>query len=123
MSRPEQKRLRHEFSVRFPNAPSSSSSLVLKLKKIFTGPSKDPLNIGTSADSAEATEEARLANNIEQQLVIPAENINLCKELGKGEFGCVYHAAWHIHPNGSTNQVLQVTFIFCFKLFLSLRLR
>ena len=61
-----------------------------------------------------------------QQHVIPAECIHLCKELGRGEFGCVYQAAWRFRgginnggiagekadPNDFTafNDVLQVHF-------------
>ncbi|KAH7724377.1 Protein ARK-1 a [Aphelenchoides avenae] len=91
MSRPEQKRLRREYGKYFPQ-----SSFVVKLRKVF---GKSDGRVSDSTPSTSALDDS-------EQHIIPAESINLCKELGKGEFGCVFQAAWH--PPHSSGDVIQV---------------
>ncbi|CAD6199487.1 unnamed protein product [Caenorhabditis auriculariae] len=76
MSRPEQKRLRKEYTKMYP------SGFVGKLKKVF-GRSE-------SCDRKEAVAQ----REDDDQHVIPLEKITLCKELGHGEFGSVWQASW-----------------------------
>jgi hypothetical protein len=106
MSRPEQKRLRHEFQKHFPssNQPSTSNSLANKIKKkVFGEPNNSQPNDGGVGHTS--------PTNGQQQHIIAAENISLCKELGKGEFGCVYQAAWHISSEGDVENVMQVRYL------------
>lgn len=46
----------------------------------------------------------------QEQHVIPVERITLCKELGKGEFGSVFQAAWN-NSTGSGIERIQVAVI------------
>ncbi|ETN80570.1 variant SH3 domain protein, partial [Necator americanus] len=85
MSRPEQKRLRKEYTRLYP------SGFVGKLKKVFgRSESVDRREIVTVREEDE-----------EDQHVIPPEKITLCKELGHGEFGSVWQASWKGGPNGA----------------------
>ncbi|KAJ1364364.1 hypothetical protein KIN20_024450 [Parelaphostrongylus tenuis] len=83
MSRPEQKRLRKEYTRLYP------SGFVGKLKKVF----------GRS-ESNDHREMPLARNDDTEQHVIPLDNITLCKELGQGEFGSVWQASWKGGPNG-----------------------
>ncbi|CAB3409355.1 unnamed protein product [Caenorhabditis bovis] len=88
MSRPEQKRLRKEYTKMFP------SGIFGKVRKVFkrseSNDRKNSANSGCRED--------------DEQHVIPLEKIALCKELGHGEFGAVWQASWR---NGG-NDVTQV---------------
>ncbi|VDO42653.1 unnamed protein product [Haemonchus placei] len=84
MSRPEQKRLRKEYTRLYP------SGFVGKLKKVF----------GRS-DSTDRREIPAAHDDDTDQHVIPPEKITLCKELGHGEFGSVWQASWKGGPNGA----------------------
>ncbi|PIO69464.1 variant SH3 domain protein, partial [Teladorsagia circumcincta] len=84
MSRPEQKRLRKEYTRLYP------SGFVGKLKKVF----------GRS-ESADRREIQIVQDEDVDQHVIPPEKITLCKELGHGEFGSVWQASWKGGPNGA----------------------
>uniref|UniRef100_A0A1I7TQ30 non-specific protein-tyrosine kinase n=1 Tax=Caenorhabditis tropicalis TaxID=1561998 RepID=A0A1I7TQ30_9PELO len=87
MSRPEQKRLRKEYTRMFP------SGIFGKVKKAFKrSESLDRKNSGTTG-----------AREDDDHHVIPIEKITLCKELGQGEFGSVWQAAWK-----NSNDVTQV---------------
>jgi serine/threonine protein kinase len=88
MSRPEQRRLHHEYLKYFPQ-----QSVFGKLKKVFGKNDKTPEYVNTASSPCD-----------ENQHVIPASNIQLCKELGVGEFGHVYLSAW-TQPNGEIIQV------------------
>uniref|UniRef100_A0A914DMA1 non-specific protein-tyrosine kinase n=1 Tax=Acrobeloides nanus TaxID=290746 RepID=A0A914DMA1_9BILA len=88
MSRPEQKRLKREYLKYFPQ-----TSLVVKLRKVF------------GKDGNERKSDCQLSPvDDNEQHVIPADNIQLCKELGKGEFGHVFQASW-TQANGDVTQV------------------
>uniref|UniRef100_A0A915EHW5 non-specific protein-tyrosine kinase n=1 Tax=Ditylenchus dipsaci TaxID=166011 RepID=A0A915EHW5_9BILA len=97
MSRPEQKRLKQECSKHNVPGPSTSTStsLAYKLKKKVFGGGSEPV----------ANHVSECTSPTDTQHVIAAEDINLCKELGKGEFGCVYQAAWHIENKAEVLQV------------------
>uniref|UniRef100_A0A8L8L3P3 non-specific protein-tyrosine kinase n=1 Tax=Heligmosomoides polygyrus TaxID=6339 RepID=A0A8L8L3P3_HELPZ len=84
LDRPEQKRLRKEYTRLYP------SGFVGKLKKVF----------GRS-DSADRREVPVAREDDNDQHVIPIERITLCKELGHGEFGSVWQASWKGGPNGA----------------------
>ncbi|VDL76086.1 unnamed protein product [Nippostrongylus brasiliensis] len=84
MSRPEQKRLRKEYTRLYP------SGFVGKLRKVF----------GRS-ESADRREILPTRDEDTDQHVIPIERITLCKELGHGEFGSVWQASWKGGPNGA----------------------
>lgn len=87
MSRPEQKRLRKEYTRMFP------SGIFGKVKKAFKrGESLDRKNSNSGANRED-----------DDHHVIPIEKITLCKELGQGEFGSVWQAAWK-----NANDVTQV---------------
>ncbi|RCN47121.1 hypothetical protein ANCCAN_06845 [Ancylostoma caninum] len=92
MSRPEQKRLRKEYTRLYP------SGFVGKLKKVF-GRSE-------SADRREIVPVREEED--EDQHVIPLEKITLCKELGHGEFGSVWQASWKGGPNGAESMQVAV---------------
>lgn len=93
MSRPEQKRLHREYLKYFPQ----SSSVFGKLKKVFGNKNdKIPEYINTKSTNTPCDE---------NQHVIPASNIQLCKELGTGEFGSVWLSSW-TQPNGEIIQVI-----------------
>ncbi|KIH52277.1 hypothetical protein ANCDUO_17622, partial [Ancylostoma duodenale] len=92
MSRPEQKRLRKEYTRLYP------SGFVGKLKKVF-GRSE-------SADRREIVPVREEED--EDQHVIPPEKITLCKELGHGEFGSVWQASWKGGPNGAESMQVAV---------------
>ena len=88
MSRPEQKRLKQAYSKAFPQ-----SGVFVKLKKVFgRGESKTSDYINTNSIDNE------------EQHVIPVDSIQLCKELGVGEFGHVYLSSW-TQNNGEVLQV------------------
>ncbi|UMM31411.1 hypothetical protein L5515_012898 [Caenorhabditis briggsae] len=87
MSRPEQKRLRKEYTRMFP------SGIIGKVKKAFKRSESLDRKNSNSTGSRED----------DDHHVIPIEKITLCKELGQGEFGSVWQAAW---KNG--NDVTQV---------------
>ncbi|KAK6752466.1 hypothetical protein RB195_003720 [Necator americanus] len=92
MSRPEQKRLRKEYTRLYP------SGFVGKLKKVFgRSESADRREIVTVREEDE-----------EDQHVIPPEKITLCKELGHGEFGSVWQASWKGGPNGAESMQVAV---------------
>uniref|UniRef100_A0A158PCU0 non-specific protein-tyrosine kinase n=1 Tax=Angiostrongylus cantonensis TaxID=6313 RepID=A0A158PCU0_ANGCA len=91
MSRPEQKRLRKEYTRLYP------SGFVGKLKKVF----------GRS-ESTDRREMPLTRNDDTEQHVIPLENITLCKELGQGEFGSVWQASWKGGPNGAESMQVAV---------------
>lgn len=93
MSRPEQKRLQNEYTKNFVQ----NSSIVVKLRRKVFGTKNELTNKPQSPNSSIITND---------QHIIPIESIALCKELGKGEFGCVYQAAWHLQDG--SNNVLQV---------------
>uniref|UniRef100_A0A915BF35 non-specific protein-tyrosine kinase n=1 Tax=Parascaris univalens TaxID=6257 RepID=A0A915BF35_PARUN len=76
MSRPEQKRLRAAYQKLFPKA-----SIMGKLKKKILGKGE--------------TKRIEVPQPDHDQHVIPIERIILCRELGKGEFGSVFQAAWN----------------------------
>ncbi|KAI1713516.1 protein tyrosine kinase domain-containing protein [Ditylenchus destructor] len=103
MSRPEQKRLRHEYSKHFA---SQSSSLAGKLKKKMFRSGGDSTNNGYINSDPGSLSPTSYSTGDQAQHVIAAEHISLCKELGKGEFGSVFQAAWHLQ-NGS-NGIMQV---------------
>ncbi|EGT53842.1 CBN-ARK-1 protein [Caenorhabditis brenneri] len=87
MSRPEQKRLRKEQTRMFP------SGIFGKVKKAFKrGESLDRKNSNSATNRED-----------DDHHVIPIEKITLCKELGQGEFGSVWQAAWK-----NSNDVTQV---------------
>lgn len=83
MSRPEQKRLRAAYQRLFPKG-----SIMGKLKKKILR-------------KAEA-KKIEPHQHDQDQHVIPIERITLCRELGKGEFGSVYQAAWN---NGGAGNI------------------
>ncbi|KAE9555246.1 hypothetical protein FO519_001497 [Halicephalobus sp. NKZ332] len=88
MSRPEQKRLRQAYSKVFPQ-----SGVFVKLRKVFgKGDSRTSDYINTNSTESE------------EQHVIPVDSIQLCKELGVGEFGHVYLSSW-TQNNGEVLQV------------------
>ncbi|PIO67455.1 variant SH3 domain protein, partial [Teladorsagia circumcincta] len=91
MSRPEQKRLRKEYTRLYP------SGFVGKLKKVF----------GRS-ESADRREIQIVQDEDVDQHVIPPEKITLCKELGHGEFGSVWQASWKGGPNGAESMQVAV---------------
>ncbi|XGW26729.1 hypothetical protein V3C99_007373 [Haemonchus contortus] len=91
MSRPEQKRLRKEYTRLYP------SGFVGKLKKVF----------GRS-DSTDRREIPAAHDDDTDQHVIPPEKITLCKELGHGEFGSVWQASWKGGPNGAESMQVAV---------------
>uniref|UniRef100_A0A0R3Q663 non-specific protein-tyrosine kinase n=1 Tax=Brugia timori TaxID=42155 RepID=A0A0R3Q663_9BILA len=86
MSRPEQKRLQEVCCRRF-----SKSSIMGKLRRKILG--------------KERLKKKEHSPNYQEQHVIPLENIILSKQLGKGEFGSVYQAAWN---NSNNNEQIQV---------------
>ncbi|EFO87337.1 CRE-ARK-1 protein [Caenorhabditis remanei] len=88
MSRPEQKRLRKEYTRMFP------SGIFGKVKKAF----KRSESLDRKSSSA-----AGGNRDDDDHHVIPIEKITLCKELGQGEFGSVWQAAWK-----NSNDVTQV---------------
>lgn len=73
------------------------SVVAFQLRKVF---GKSDGRVSDSTPSTSALDDS-------EQHIIPAESINLCKELGKGEFGCVFQAAWH--PPHSSGDVIQVS--------------
>ncbi|WKY08360.1 hypothetical protein Q1695_007689 [Nippostrongylus brasiliensis] len=91
MSRPEQKRLRKEYTRLYP------SGFVGKLRKVF----------GRS-ESADRREILPTRDEDTDQHVIPIERITLCKELGHGEFGSVWQASWKGGPNGAESMQVAV---------------
>lgn len=91
MSRPEQKRLHREYLKYFPQ-----SSVFGKLKKVFGKNDKSVEYVNTNSNTFD-----------EDQHVIPASNIQLCKELGVGEFGHVYLSSW-TQSNGEIIQVIDL---------------
>ncbi|KJH48926.1 p21-Rho-binding domain protein [Dictyocaulus viviparus] len=91
MSRPEQKRLRKEYTRLYP------SGFVGKLRKVF----------GRS-ESIDRREVQSARNDEMDQHVIPLEKITLCKELGHGEFGSVWQASWKGGPNGAESMQVAV---------------
>ncbi|KHN78410.1 Tyrosine-protein kinase PR2 [Toxocara canis] len=82
MSRPEQKRLRAAYQKLFPK-----SSIMDKLKKRILGKGE--------------AKRIEIAQPDQDQHVIPIERVTLCRELGNGEFGSVFQAAWN--TTGSAN--------------------
>ncbi|CAZ39159.1 Ack-related non-receptor tyrosine kinase [Caenorhabditis elegans] len=89
MSRPEQKRLRKEYTKMFP------SGIFGKVKKAFK-----------RAESLDRKTSNSVANQDDNDHhVIPIEKITLCKELGQGEFGSVWQAGW---KNSAGSDVIQV---------------
>ncbi|KAI6175084.1 Activated CDC42 kinase 1 [Aphelenchoides bicaudatus] len=92
MSRPEQKRLRQEYAKFFP---PTQSSFVVKLRKAF----------GRDGKSATATTSTELSlTDDHQQHIIPSDSVELCRELGRGEFGVCFQGSWTL-PRGDTIQV------------------
>ncbi|CAJ0603569.1 unnamed protein product [Cylicocyclus nassatus] len=92
MSRPEQKRLRKEYTRLYP------SGFIGKLKRV--------LGRSESADKREIVPPVKEED--EDQHVIPPEKITLCKELGRGEFGSVWQASWKGGPNGAESMQVAV---------------
>uniref|UniRef100_A0A1I7XID6 non-specific protein-tyrosine kinase n=1 Tax=Heterorhabditis bacteriophora TaxID=37862 RepID=A0A1I7XID6_HETBA len=91
MSRPEQKRLRKEYSKMYP------SGIVGKLKKVFV--------------RSESIDKRDIQIPIEEendQHVIPIERITLVKELGQGEFGSVWQASWRGGTTGTESMQVAV---------------
>ncbi|CAD5208325.1 unnamed protein product [Bursaphelenchus xylophilus] len=93
MSRPEQKRLRREQN-RLINNPQSSS-LYVKLRKVFGK---------SDTRHSEATPTTSSYLDQDEQHVIPPEAVELCRELGRGEFGICYQGTWNL-PDGNSVQV------------------
>ncbi|MFH4982461.1 hypothetical protein AB6A40_009170 [Gnathostoma spinigerum] len=90
MSRPEQKKLRATYHSLF-----HKDSLVGKLRRKILG-----------KGDTKKIEQPQQAD--QDQHIISSEHITLCRELGKGEFGCVYQAVWNM--NGSSSQIFQVAY-------------
>ncbi|VDN03699.1 unnamed protein product [Thelazia callipaeda] len=80
MSRPEQKRLRAAYYRKF-----SKPSVFGKIRNV--------------------KKKKHGSNGYQEQHVIPLENLTLSRQLGKGEFGSVYQAAW---SNSNSNEQIQV---------------
>ncbi|CAD5205540.1 unnamed protein product [Bursaphelenchus okinawaensis] len=93
MSRPEQKRLRREQN-RFLNNQQSSSFYV-KLRKVF-GKSE--------ARHSEVNPTTSSYLDQDEQHVISPDSVELCRELGRGEFGICYQGTWNL-PDGNSVQV------------------
>ncbi|CAG9534266.1 unnamed protein product [Cercopithifilaria johnstoni] len=87
MSRPEQKRLQAAYYRRF-----SKSSIMGKLRRKILG-------------KGNLKKKGQHSPSYQEQHVIPLENIILSKQLGKGEFGSVYQAAWNNSNNIEQIQV------------------
>uniref|UniRef100_A0A1I7VZ39 non-specific protein-tyrosine kinase n=1 Tax=Loa loa TaxID=7209 RepID=A0A1I7VZ39_LOALO len=87
MTRPEQKRLQATYYRKF-----DKSSIMGKLRRKILG-------------KGNLKKKEQHSPSYHEQHVIPLENITLSKQLGKGEFGSVYQAAW---SNSNNTEQIQV---------------
>lgn len=98
MTRPEQKRLRREFARLCPQ----SSSLAFKLRRVFGGGAKETPRQSDPSTTMEIDE---------GQHIIGADAVDLCRELGRGEFGVCYQGTWRL-PQGDAIQVRKLVEVF-----------
>ncbi|KAI6180379.1 Tyrosine-protein kinase PR2 [Aphelenchoides besseyi] len=87
MSRPEQKRLRREQAKLMP------SSFAVRLRRVF----------GRNGEGVAST--SSLPDESEGQHVIPVESVELCRELGRGEFGICFQGTWNLSNGDSIQKV------------------
>ncbi|KAI6242395.1 hypothetical protein M3Y99_00224900 [Aphelenchoides fujianensis] len=92
MSRPEQKRLRREYARLFPQ-----SSVFVRLRKVFGRADGRQSGDPTASTSA-------LPDEADGQHIIPADAVELYRELGRGEFGVCFQGTWNL-PHGDSLQV------------------
>lgn len=115
MSRPEQKRLFHEYAKHFLMEEKEKKGLVCKLKKKMFGgegggvATVKPMTTTKASNRKDGKIETatsrssiklgvdEFAMQSEEQHIIPAERISLCKQIGSGEFGCVFQGFFKFH--------------------------
>jgi hypothetical protein len=98
-----QKRLFREYAKHFPvgkeDSNNNNEGFMCKIKrKVFGGSGRASKQDGRSGnENADDIQHLQTGNN--SQHIIPAERITLCKEIGSGEFGCVFQGFYFVHTN------------------------
>ncbi|KRX83727.1 Tyrosine-protein kinase PR2 [Trichinella sp. T6] len=92
MSKPEQRRLLKTFQKHFPD------SYLSKLRQKLLGKVL-PLPVDDDSQTLPKAQPSVSSQKTEQH-IIPAENIQLCQNLGSGEFASVWRGVWAMSGNG-----------------------
>ncbi|KRY85101.1 Tyrosine-protein kinase PR2 [Trichinella pseudospiralis] len=99
MSKPEQRRLLKTFQKHFPDSYFSKLRQKL-LGKVLPLPIDDD-----SQTLPKAQPSPSVSSQKTEQHIIPAENIQLCQNLGSGEFASVWRGVWAMSGTGGEKHI------------------
>ncbi|KRZ14986.1 Tyrosine-protein kinase PR2 [Trichinella zimbabwensis] len=97
MSKPEQRRLLKTFQKHFPD------SYLSKLRQKLLGKVL-PLPVDDDSQTLPKAQPSVSSQKTEQH-IIPAENIQLCQNLGSGEFASVWRGVWAMSGTGGEKRI------------------